>query len=643
MKNIIIKTIGIALISFLVTSCVKDLLEENPRDMFEPSYFETEEGIYGGITALYAHTRYFYGQYYYAAIQNGTDEYTYAQSADGNFHSTDMSGASELTSSSSRSDALWNEAFSNINAANGIIENATKLGMPEALIAEARFWRGWDYFQLVQNFGGVPLDLGSGELKFNDSPSRTSVRNTVPEIYEVIFKDLEDALAQLPEKGRVTGGVTKTAARFYLAKAYLTYAWWLENPNGIPTYPETPRVAKSGRSASQYFQMAYDMSLLGIAGGADGGFGLQPTFYEVNLGSNDRNSEIILYSDHIQDQYYNSASLSWSNGGAPDNFAVWFVTSNYGELRSQTATGANVASVDRYAVQWGGRPWTRMAPTIEAIKNTFADKTLDSRYDGTFVTVYRGNWDKAGRSEATLENANGMSVAPGDAILTFLDEDDSAIVYPIGRGTSNFGAGTLPGRADYVIAPSGISRIVYPGLWKLGTYRTDNGNGLGQPNGAITRPWNLAKFSEFYFIAAEAAVMGATGAESARDLINVIRERAGKWRWDNNGNTAKIEDNSAAMAAATPPAIDIDYILAERSREYFGEGYRWFDLVRTQTWDRIAATYSIGGSAYGDHTPNTYTRTIEKFHYLRPIPRGQIDAMTMTTAEKAAYQNPGYN
>jgi hypothetical protein len=100
-----------------------------------------------------------------------------------------------------------------------------------------------------------------------------------------------------------------------------------------------------------------------------------------------------------------------------------------------------------------------------------------------------------------------------------------------------------------IITPNGISRIVYPGLWKIGTYRTDDPNGLGYPNAGLTRPFNVAKFSEFYFIAAEAAVKGATGSMSARDLINVIRARAGKWRWDNNGNVAKIQDNSAAMTA----------------------------------------------------------------------------------------------
>ncbi len=136
-----------------------------------------------------------------------------------------MSGAGQLNPSSSRSDALWNAAYSNINTASGIIENAAEAGKSESLISEARFFRAWDYLQLVQTFGGVPLDLGSGELKFNIVASRTSVRNTVPEVYtKAIFPDLKTAVENLPETGRVTGGVTKTAARLYLAKAYLAYA-----------------------------------------------------------------------------------------------------------------------------------------------------------------------------------------------------------------------------------------------------------------------------------------------------------------------------------------------------------------------------------------------------------------------------------
>ncbi|AKD02266.1 RagB/SusD family nutrient uptake outer membrane protein [Pontibacter korlensis] len=638
---------GAALVMSLFLGSCEDILEEQPRSIYEPGFFRTEKGVYGGLTSMYAHLRYIYGQaYYYNATQTGTDEVTYAQSADQNFLVMDLSGQGEINSSSSRADVLWGAAFPNINTASGIIENAAEVGtIPDALIAEARFFRAFDYFLLVQTFGGVPLDLGAGELKFNTNPVRFSVRNTVPEVYtKAIFPDLLTAVEQLPDNPRVTGGATKTLARLYLAKAYLTYGWWLENPNNIPTYPETPRVDPDGHEAQWYFQQAYDVATTAINN--PGPFGLQETFYDVNLGSNDRNSEILLYADHTEtSEFYNGASLTWSNGNAPENFAGWMMTWNYTNIRSATDPNWSnvISSVQREAEQHLGRPWTRMAPTIGVITNTFADKTNDSRYDGTFTTVYRGNWPKGGVNADVVYNANSLPVRPGEPILTFLDEQPATPVnYPNGPGKSNIGAGELPGRSDFVIAPRGISRIVYPGLWKLGPHRTDNGDGLGQPNAASTRPFNIAKFSELYFIAAEAAVKGANtqGGQSARELINVIRERAGKWRWDNNGNTAKVEDRSEEMVAATPATIDINYILAERSREYYGEGYRWFDLVRTQKWAELASTYEIAGMAYGDHTPQTVQRTIEPHHYLRPIPIGQLDAME---GDVSNYQNPGYN
>jgi hypothetical protein len=640
MKRIHIKTsIGIALMALCLMQCTK-ILDEQPRSIYEPGFFKTEKGVMGGLTAMYAHLRYLYGQaYYYNSCLTGTDEVTYAQSADQNFKDMDLSGVGSLTPLSSRSDVLWTTAFPNINTASGIIENAAAVGtISDALVAEARFFRAFDYFLLVQTFGGVPLDLGSGELKFNTSTVRTSVRNTVPQVYtKAIFPDLLKAITDLPATGRVTGGVTKTVARLYLAKAYLTYGWWLQNPNSIPTYPASDRTDPDGHNAQWYFQAAYDVAIAGIDNPGSF-FGLMATFYDVNLAQNDRNKEILLYADHTQaSEFYNGGSLTYGGGGAPDNFAGWMMTWNYTNIRS-----SGTSSVQREASQPLGRPWTRMCPTIGVIQNTFADKTNDSRYDGTFTTVYRGNWPKGGITAASLVNANGLSIVPGAPVLTFLDNDDPTVVYATANG--GIGAGVLPGRSDFVISPNGVSRVVYPGLWKLGPYRTDNGTGLGQPNAGSTRPFNIAKFSELYFIAAEAAVKGATAqaGKSAAELINVIRTRAGKWRWDNNGNIAKVADNSAAMIAATPATIDINYILAERSREYYAEGYRWFDLVRTQTWATLAASYRICGTAYGDHTPVTVTRTIDAKYYLRPIPDAQIQGMEMTTEEKAAYQNPGY-
>src|SRR5690606_20833881 len=348
----------------------------------------------------------------------------------------------------------------------------------------------------------------------------------------------------------------------------------------IPTYPETSRTDPDGHDAQWYFQQAYDAAAEAIDN--PGPFALQDTYYDVNLAQNDRNNEILLYADHTEaSEFYNGGSLTYGSGGAPDNFAVWMMTWNYTTIQSAADPDWNrvISSVQREASQHLGRPWTRMAPPIGVIEDTFGDKTNDSRYDGTFTTVYRGNWPKGGAEEEFVYNANNMKVYPGEPILTFLDEEPATpIDYSNSIYKSNIGAGVLPGRADFVISARGISRIVYPGLWKLGVYRTDHGDGLGQPNAASTRPFNIAKFSELYFIAAEAAVKGAAtqGGKSARELINVIRARAGKWRWDNNGNAAKVEDHSAAMMAATPATITIDYILDERSREYYAEGYRWY-------------------------------------------------------------------
>lgn len=634
---------------FLATAC-SGILDEQPRSFYEPGFFKTEKGVNGGLTSMYAHLRYIYGQaYYYNSCITGTDEATYAQSADANFKDADLSGVGSLNASSSRSDALWGTAFPNINTASGIIENAAEAGVADALIAEARFFRAFDYFLLVQTFGGVPLDLGAGELMFNTSTTRTSVRNTVPEVYtKAIFPDLLIAIDQLPETGRVTGGATKTLARLYLSKAYLTYAWWLENPNNIPTYPACDRTDPDGHDAAWYFQQAYNIATTAIDN--PGPFALQPTFYDVNAGPNDRNNEILLYADHTEDsEFYNGGSLTNGSGAAPDNFAGWMMNWNYTNIQSGVNAdwSSKINSVQREASQALGRPWTRMCPTINVVRDYFADKVNDSRYDGTFTTVYRANWPKGGATNEFVYNANNMQIVPGDAVLTFLnDEPETPIAYPgMGQnGKSNIGAGELPGRADFVVSPNGISRIVYPGLWKLGPYRTDNGSGLGQPNAGSTRPYNIAKFSELYFVAAEAAVKGATtvNGKSARELINVIRARAGKWSWHNAGNIEKVEDNSKTMTDATPSDITIDYILDERLREFYGEGYRWFDLVRTQTWSTRAATYEICGPEYGNHTPEVFTRDIQPYLYLRPIPKGQLDAMEMTPEEKAKYQNPQY-
>ncbi len=630
-------------LSATMTSC-SDVLDEQPRSQFDPTFFTTKTGIEGGLTSLYAHLRYFYGNgYYLNSLETGTDEYTYAQSADGNFKEADLSGMGNLTPSSSVAGGCWGAAFANINTASGIIENGAAAGISDALLAEAYFFRAFDYFILVQTYGGVPLDLGAGELKFNTSTVRTSVRNTVEEVYKkCIFPDLEKAVSDLPDNPRLTGTATKNLARLYLSKAYLTYAWWLENPNKIPTYPECSRNAGDAQS---YFQKAYNVAMEAINN--PGPYKLQPTFYDVNVATNDRNAEVMLYADHDEDEKFGNGGTGygWGSGGSPENFAYWMETWNYTEMIAKAASGATINPIQREAVQALGRPWTRMAPIADNFMEggvwEDAVKAIDSRYDATFTLRYHTNWHRAGNTEPYVIGANGMQVGPDEVYFSWVPEsEDSKINYTGADGKLGFGE--MPGRPDFVVAVNHISRKKYPINWKLGIYRTDNNGGLGSKvNGGSPRPWNIAKFSELYLIAAEAAVKLNKNGD-ARNLVNVLRARAGKQTFSQNDNVAVTVDHSAEMLAATPATITIDYILDERSREFWGEGYRWFDLVRTQKWAERATNYRIAGSGYTDKDLESFKRTITAGFYLRPIPQGQIDGLMMSDQEKIDYQNPQY-
>ena len=650
----IFRICSLAVVSAMTLSSCSDILDEQPRSSYDPTFFSTEEGVKGGLTALYSHLRNIYGQaYYYNACETGTDEYTYAQSADGNFKDADLSGAGNLTPSSCRADVIWGQSFSDINTACSVIENASAVGIDASLVAEAYFFRGFHYFNLVQTFGGVPLDLGGGELHSNTAPKRTSVRNTVAEVYtKAIFPDLEKAAQELPDKSRLTGTVTKTTARLYLAKAYLTYAWWLENPNNIATYPECSR---DKSQAANYFQKAYDTAMGAINDGATAN-GLMDYYYLANIAQNDRNKEWLLWADHTQEsEQYNGGSLGYGGGGAPDNFAGWMVTWNYcGWMNGKDNAGGTIVPVQREASQPLGRPWTRMAASVEGLSK-FTNTDKDSRWDGTFTSQYRVNFQKTNKGFEYVTGANGSKIGAYQTYLKFLPADDNTeITYGDNAGIQ---AGEAKGIDSWVINVKEVSRSRYPGLWKLGPCRTDYDfeNAFGSPNAGSTRPFVIAKFSELYLIAAEAAVKGATGAKTARELVNVLRARAGKWNYKvNEGNPSElfskkgselaslpeIADYSKDLTDATPTTIDIDYILDERLREFWGEGYRWLDLVRTQKWAERAGKYTINDQF--SLTKLTVTRDIQGFHYLRPIPQGQIDALEMTEEEKKAYQNPGY-
>jgi hypothetical protein len=111
-----------------------------------------------------------------------------------------------------------------IHRAN-IVISAEIAGTDEAkvkrIVGEAKFLRAWAYFDLVTNWGGVPL---------YDKPVKSvqdfKGRATVDEVYASIISNLTDAIAILPDKyeGSDLGRATKGAARMLLARVYMQRA-----------------------------------------------------------------------------------------------------------------------------------------------------------------------------------------------------------------------------------------------------------------------------------------------------------------------------------------------------------------------------------------------------------------------------------
>jgi hypothetical protein len=123
----------------------------------------------------------------------------------------------------------------------------------------------------------------------------------------------------------------------------------------------------------------------------------------------------------------------------------------------------------------------------------------------------------------------------------------------------------------------------------------------------------VIRLSEIYLIAAEAAL--STDANKAATYLNVVRKR------------------SPTLPPATALTVTADMILDERSKELFGEGHRFFDMMRLGK--SITFNDEIIGISVATR-PKTIDRSF--FKTLLPISQTEINANPGMQAQ----QNPGY-
>lgn len=216
----IILTIACGFTSLTNTGC-DDFLSEKEVPRITSDFYKTEQGILAAVDATYAYMRFGVGgEFSNVLTELGTDLITGAEGALSypyNLYSA------TLSPTESKLYSLWENHYKAIGVTNLVLD-----ALPEASISEAEkesygaemnFFRAYFYFDLVQQFGKIPLVTEAIQ-----EPQTDFKRSSVADVYKLIVSDLRYAAEHLRESATGTdqSKATKYAAAHLLSKVYLT-------------------------------------------------------------------------------------------------------------------------------------------------------------------------------------------------------------------------------------------------------------------------------------------------------------------------------------------------------------------------------------------------------------------------------------
>lgn len=139
-------------------------------------------------------------------------------------------------------DKNYKELYKRIYYTNLLLDRANSFSDKEAIkvpVAEAKFFRAYLYFELVQIYGDAilvtrPLDLDSEELRRE--------RDNRSVVIDQIITDLQEAAMDLPPKASETGRLTSYAANAMISRVALYEGTWQKfHTNGAETTTNTER------------------------------------------------------------------------------------------------------------------------------------------------------------------------------------------------------------------------------------------------------------------------------------------------------------------------------------------------------------------------------------------------------------------
>ncbi|MDD5814191.1 MAG: RagB/SusD family nutrient uptake outer membrane protein [Bacteroidales bacterium] len=567
-----------------LSSCGDFLDPDNRSNVPTEDFYNTKTGYESLTNSMYSTLRQVFNRQPHVFV-GGTDLY-----GDGKSQGMAMTYYTYTVADQSITN-FYSDCYKGIQAANEVIaygETTEQSASREQYIDEARFIRAWYYFQLVQQFGGVPLANEMYESAVMEFP-----RNTLAECYKFIIDELSycaSASSKLVETSNV-GRANKRAAKFFLAKAYLTRAWL----NGQDEEAQEENIAESSDFANA---QKYILEAIG--------------------------------SDNPSESIERAFDISNEQSGE------FFWTVQYSGSTVDDPKNDGSYQMAQFGAYLGGAEF----PRTKAIDGTYSPTYYmhqlfsrgDGRYEQTFMLELYGT--KSGDMPTYkyfdyYYPANGSQVlyyyAPWwatEADIEAWRADDPAGVKRnaiIGQVALDADKGYDPNAqkpADW--ATRRHSDCGVPCIKKFDDYTEES---ISNRNSTCSmHDVSCARLGEAYLIAAEAYLMQGDKAKAA-EMINILRQRPGT-----------VKKGYEQQMTVTAADMSIGFILDERARELAGEYVRWTDLKRTHKLVEYVLAHQEDPVL-----PSNLQGPDGKYKILRPIPQEVIDR------NKAdIQQNPGY-
>lgn len=674
-----------------ITSCSESFLDENLTTQYSTDRFKTQEGLDELVTGAYQKLKFKFNYIWGIQCYNmGVDEFTDANNVIPAWnHYSHIINSSE----NAANQPIWDNYYGLVEPANILIQNIPQYYNQSSptyntRLGEAHFLRAYAYFELVKQFGGVPLKLvpsTSAETYFT--------RNSAEEIYTQVISDFGEAYRLLPDKGESIGRINKYAAAHFLAKAHLfraseLYSDW--NSNYIAS--DLDAVIQYGSEVVDAHPLCNDY--------------VELWDYEQPNGANEKVSEVILAAQFSNDE------STWGRYG---NQMHLYYPAVY--------QGNDIGGCKRDIS--GGREFSYVSAT-EYTMQVF-DRVNDSRFWKSFITCYGANETKS----APTWTAEDMPYAPagvkegdkrfsgGELGMKYIvnDPGDNRYEkYPNAPAYTVLKDGKMCNTYTYVRYFKGQEHSwninektgnyydIIPHKRSVALSKFRDGYRVSIASQFGTRDAIIARSADDVLMVAEAYIRkGEANYDKAVEWMNKLRERAGYktgedrsknvdggqayknnpycsgeggghssegaiyWEENTYYESNNIEQETTASTKTTMKLNSVAdvynstvdtpiynelgctsnadkmmcFLLNERTRELCGELQRWEDLARTKTLDARWHKFNDGAS-----------RGLGEFksekHYYRPIPQAFLDGITnsngsaLSNEEKKAMQNPGY-